>query len=137
MHHCKKSWVDRLGCLSCNSLNCTPIIHVGDCAAAIDAITQCKQVGAICLQYSHDDIIGYTNIHCVTGTYATNIEEVDHTRLWDEAKLQLKQTNFGWINPRLFAVWPFAFSCQNIAKYIFIHACSCVRRPRIIMALLN
>jgi len=30
-------------------------------------------------------------------------QEEDHARLWDDIKLQLKQPNIGWINPRFFA----------------------------------
>jgi len=29
------------------------------------------QVGTICLQYSHDDVIGYSNIHCVVNSSYT------------------------------------------------------------------
>ena len=69
--HCKKSWVPRLGCLSFNAAICTPIISCWILCCSY-AITQCKiinwifmqsvvkllQVCAICLQHSHDDVIG-------------------------------------------------------------------------------
>jgi len=37
------------------------------------------QVGAICLQYSHDDVIGKPNIHCVINlSYNTHVTATVH-----------------------------------------------------------
>ena len=86
----KKFWVDltyRLGCLSCNSAICATVILVGYCAAAmqspstnlLDTHAECSNIHlftAICLQYSHDDVIGISQIFIVSLSYIIHVSTV-------------------------------------------------------------
>ena len=63
----------------------------------------------------------YLSYWIINGTFLSDkSQEMDHVRLWDDAKLQLKQPDLGWIKPIIFFavyIWALKNVLYNYAQH--------------------